>query len=428
MTEHTISLGYVPRPWQARIHREKKRFSIAIVHRRGGKTYATKHELIHCALERPNGHYAYIGPTLQQARKVMWNQLKDACMKVPHTIIREVDMTVEFANKSMIRCLGAQEADGIRGLGFDGAVCDEFQMWDQTVVPLVIMPTLAGRNGWLMMIGTPSGIDALTQTYEQAKTDPEWACWKFTVHETGALSEDEIRIQRKNMLPRQFALEYECNFDSGSPAQLITGEDVNAAFLRVIPDYSYLQMPRVMGVDIARQGDDRTVIFRRMGMMTWEPVAFQERDLMVTTKRIAQEAHAFKPVAIFIDGGGVGAGAVDACKAMGLPVIEVQFGAKAADPRYKNMRAEMYFTLAHWIINGGRLHPDPDIKMELTAPSYKQSDSGQLQLESKEDIKGRGLPSPDKADALALTFAMPVLAQPEEDKQASQAKDTWNLW
>lgn len=429
MSVQVIDLGYKPRPWQKTIHETRKRFSIAIVHRRGGKTFGLLHELVHCSLEKPKGHYAYIGPTLAQARKVMWSQLKDVAMKIPHTEIRELDMTVTFANRSVIRCLGAAEADGIRGLGFDGVVADEFQMWDQTVLPLVIMPTLAGREGWIFLIGTPSGIDPLTMEFERAQKDPDWAAFKFNCYQTNALSEHEIAIQKKNMLPAQFSLEYECNFDAGSPGQLITGDMVEAAFKRDLSPDQYSHYARILGCDIARQGDDRSVIFRRMGPMTWQPVVFQEKDLTVTAKRICEEAKAFRADAVFIDGGGVGAGAVDICRSMGVPIIEVQFGSKASDGRYANARAEMWFRMAHWLYHGGgRLYPDPAIKMELTSPTHKTDDNGRTKLEAKEDLRKRGLPSPDLADSLAVTFYMDVEPSNTKDEASTKAKDDWSFW
>lgn len=424
MTVRTIDLGYSPRPWQIRLHTGRKRFNLAIVHRRGGKSYAAKFELIDCALKLAGGHFAYIAPTLVQARRVMWTQLRETSLLIPHTEVREQDMTVHFANGAVIRCLGADSADGIRGLGFDGVVADEFQLWSREVMPLIVLPTLAGRNGWLLEIGTPTGIDALTIDYDKHKNDPEWACWLFPVSETGVLTDDEIRLQRANMLQSQFDVEFMCRFDAGSPNQLISGDAVAASMKLSYEPRNYEDAPRIIGCDVARQGNDFTTLVRRQGHQCWEHEAWHAADLNVTAKRIAEAYYAYKADALFVDGGGVGAGAVDILRSMGIPVIEIQFGGKASDPRFANMRAEMYNSLALWIMRGGRLPMSPDLKIELTATTYHQNDKGQLQMDDKDTIRERIGRSPDIADAVALTFAMPVHKQTEKDY--IPAKNDWD--
>ena len=426
--DKTVDLGYQPRAWQRRLHREKKRFSIAICHRRAGKSYAACMELLHCALEKPKSHFGYMAPFLSQAKKVMWTLLKEKAILIPRTEIRESDLLITFANASSIRCLGADNADSARGLGFSGLVVDEFQLFDPTVLPLVLLPTLAGLDGWLLQIGTPTGIDALTESFDRAKADPDWACWKFTVEDTGVLTKAEIETQRKQMTDPQFNLEFMCSFDAGSPNQLFPGELIEKAMAREYMFDQYKDAPRIMGCDIARQGNDRSVIFRRMGQQTWEPVSFQEADLMETARRIATEFSAFQADALFVDGGGIGAGAVDALLSMNIPVIEVQFGSKAIDDRYTNARAEMYHNLYLWLWSGGRLPPLHDMKSELTGLRYSQDDRGKLKLDSKEDMRKRGMRSPDHADALALTFFMPVQSRKDASQATGVAVDTWKLW
>lgn len=414
MAEHLVDLNYVPRPWQTRLHKEKKRFSIAVVHRRGGKSYAAHMELIHEGLLAKR-HLAYIAPYLNQARKVMWPLLRETAVKIPHTILREVDMTVEFANGTVIRCMGADNSDAIRGLGLDGCVADEFQNWDKTVLPSVVMPTLAnkmdGAGGWLLLIGTPTGIDPLTETYDRAAKDPSWAAWKFNVYETGVLTPEEIEIQKSMCVGNSFRLEWMCDFDAGSPGQLVIGDDVEAAFMREYLPEHYKDNAKVMGCDIARQGDDSSVICRRQGLQCWDFDTWHSSDLAFSARKIKDAYDSYRPDALFIDGGGIGAGVVDMLRDWGIPVIEVQFGSRATDNRFLNKRAEMWIDMALWIKRGGRLPRDSSLKMELVSPTHFTNDKGQTQLESKDDLKRRGLNSPDKADALALTFAMPVWPQ-----------------
>ena len=431
MITHTVVLGYEPRPWQIEFHRGLKRFNIGICHRRSGKSYASGFEAIDCALSASRQHIAYVAPYLSQAKRIMWTMLKQLAHKIPYSEVREQEMMIVFANGSIIRCMGADNDDAIRGLGFDLVICDEFQLWAETVLPTVIIPTLAGRRGGiggqLILIGTPTGIDPLTVQYDKALKNPElWAAWKFRADETGAISDEELALMRETMTPEQYRLEMLCDFDAGSPNQLIAGDMVEASFEREAIDKATLEVyPRILGIDIARQGDDETVIMRRQGPMTWEPTHYQEPDLMVNARKIAAEIDLFRPDAVFIDGGGVGAGAVDALRDMGYDIIEVQFGSGAADPRYANARAEMYALLKNWLARGGRLHPNPTIKLELTALTYKVDDKGRVLLESKADLKKRGMKSPDHGDALATTFYMPVQKKPKEG-QYQEARHDWD--
>jgi hypothetical protein len=317
-------------------------------------------------------------------------------------------MMVTFPNGSTIRCLGADSADGIRGLGFDLAALDEYADFEPTVLPMVIMPTLAGRNGGLFIIGTVKGQDPLVDLYEKGLQNPEWKCFLFDGEETGVLDAGELRMLKETMTEQQYRLEIRCDYSVGSSDQLISGTLVNEAVSRTYTAEDVKHSARIMAADIARQGDDSTVITRRQGFQCWDQEAWQSDDLMYTTKRIKEAYYGFKPDALFIDGGGIGAGVVDALRDQDVPVIEVQFGAKASDPRYLNLRAEMYLNLYHWLRRGGRIPDEVCLKRDLVGPRHFTNDKGQTQLESKEDMKKRGMKSPDHSDSLAMTFAMPV--------------------
>jgi hypothetical protein len=130
---------------------------------------------------------------------------------------------------------------------------------------------------------------------------------------------------------------------------------------------------------------------------------------MTLAGHIARVIDEKKPDAVFVDQTGIGAGVVDRLRQLGRRVVGVEFGGKAlAEGKFINRRCEMWWTLAEWVKTGSL--PDvPELVGELTAPTYSYGNAaGKLQLESKEDLKKRGLPSPDLADALALTFAEPV--------------------
>jgi len=214
---------------------------------------------------------------------------------------------------------------------------------------------------------------------------------------------DFVRVRVKGMFPRIGSM------------QFISEELVNEACLREVQ--THLHDPFIIGVDVARFGDDASVIYFRKGRdaRTHPPLVFRGLDTMQLAARVAEQHSYFRSDAIFIDGGGVGGGVVDRCRQLHVPVFEVQFGGKpdradvnADSAKYANKRAEMWGCMREWL-SIGAIPNDADIRGQLTSPQYGFNGKDEIQLERKEDMKRRGQASPDVADGLALTFAWPVL-------------------
>lgn len=184
------------------------------------------------------------------------------------------------------------------------------------------------------------------------------------------------------------------------------GRDVvrKAAERELIPDDG---APLLMAIDVARFGDDNSVIRFRRGRdaRTIPPARYKGVDTMDLANRAAGLIERYKPDAVFVDGGGVGGGVVDRLKQMGYRVIEVQSGSSAYDPeKYLNKRAEMWGEMREWL-SIGCIEDDVSLIDDLTGPEYAVALKGQVKLETKESMKKRGLASPDDGDALAMTFA-----------------------
>ena len=167
---------------------------------------------------------------------------------------------------------------------------------------------------------------------------------------------------------------------------------------------------KVMGVDVARFGSDQSVIWLRQGRDAESQGMHSYRgvDTMTLASEISRIASEKKPDAIFVDGGGVGGGVVDRSRQIGLEIIEVNFGGKASQSGYANMRAQMWGNLKDAIKDGIRLPDNEDLVRDLTGVEYSYNLRNDIQLEKKDDMRKRGLDSPDLADALALTYAYPV--------------------
>ena len=177
--------------------------------------------------------------------------------------------------------------------------------------------------------------------------------------------------------------------------------------------------PLLIGVDVARHGDDRTVIFFRRGRdaRTIPPIKLRIPDLMQVAGRVADAARTHRADAVSVDMG-MGAGVVDRLLQLNVPgVIDVEFrgvshgggNVDAQGGNYANKRAEMWGEMRAWLKHGA-IPDDAELAQDLGGPEYGFNGRDQIQLERKEDMKKRGLASPDMADALALTFAF--AAQP----------------
>jgi hypothetical protein len=176
-----------------------------------------------------------------------------------------------------------------------------------------------------------------------------------------------------------------------------------------IDQYNWAQ--KRLGIDVARFGDDRTVIFPRQGLAAFEPVILRgERTTTIAARVMLAKRRWDSEVELIDDTGHWGHGVIDNLLASGHDPIGVQFHGPALDKRYKNRRAEGWLEMAEWIRRGGALPNIPEMIGELTTPTYTFV-GGQFMLEDKDQVKERLGRSPDLADALALTFMIPELPE-----------------
>jgi hypothetical protein len=198
-------------------------------------------------------------------------------------------------------------------------------------------------------------------------------------------------------------------FPSADVNALLTEEEVEAAMNRVYTEREITHAPKVLGVDVARQGGDDSVVAKRQGLVMYPLDRMHIPDTQLVAARVAHDESAWNGAdAVFIDAtGGYGVGVVDARRAMGGKCIEVYFSGKATDPRYFNKRSEMYFDFAVWIRKGGSLPKDMMLKEELLAITYTYQ-GDKFRICDKDEIKDEIGRSCDASDAGALTFAYPV--------------------
>ena len=209
---------------------------------------------------------------------------------------------------------------------------------------------------------------------------------------------DFVRVRVKGEFPRS------------GVKQFMPVDIVQAAAGKSLHPTAYIDSPKIMGVDIALQGDDQSVIIYRRGVAAYGLQKFRESDVLKLSGIIAQQIKDKKPDACFVDLGYIGPAVVQNLIRWGHGdiVTGVDFGGKSGLQQCKNKRAEMWWRLRDWLAEGGAMPDDSELQDDLVGPEYITDDNGRVLLERKKDMKSRGLASPDCADALALTFAYPV--------------------
>lgn len=200
-------------------------------------------------------------------------------------------------------------------------------------------------------------------------------------------------------------------FPPASFNALLGPDDVMQAFGRKYQAHDIVNAARILGVDVAREGDDASVIFPRQGLVAFKPHVMRNVTSLTGAGQVARVWEDWKVEAVFVDNtGGFGAGWIDQLSVLNRSAIPVGFAESARDKRYFNRRAEMYFLMAQWVKAGGALPDVPDLVAELTQTHYTFKGDA-LMLEPKDIIKKNIGRSPDLADALALTFADPVASK-----------------
>jgi hypothetical protein len=197
-------------------------------------------------------------------------------------------------------------------------------------------------------------------------------------------------------------------FPASSLNTLIGPDECREATRRTYSMDDIARAPKVLGVDVARFGDDASVIFPRQGLQAFKPIKLRNLDGVQGAGRVAREYQDWRADGVFVDdSGGYGASWIDQLRVLGHSPIGIGFASKPLNPRYENKRSEMYFEAIQWIKDGGAIPDVPELIAALSQTTYSFR-GDRLLLEPKEQVKARLGYSPDDADAFALTFALPI--------------------
>lgn len=245
-----------------------------------------------------------------------------------------------------------------------------------------------------------------------------YECWGKFAHRWTAFKVDSrtARMADKSFIQRAIAdhgedsdyvkMRIKGEFPSSATDQLIGSDLVEEAMARNIEYRDVMEQPIVFGYDQARDGIDMDVIVVRQGFKVIKIIKFNTDKYEKKYEILSNAVNSYNPALVNVDVTGQGAQVVEQLTNAGRSnVFGVKFNESATHDGYFNMRVQMWAQLRQWL-RYGDIPNDSDLKRDLCAPSYfYQQDSEKMRLESKADMKSRGLPSPDIGDALALTFA-----------------------
>lgn len=346
-----------------------------------------------------------------------WTAMRIMCKERPETWFASARTWAKDADKS-------QQANSLAGIHADNVlfVLDEVSEYPDGVVAAAEGGLTSGPNCKIIVAGNPTRTSG--PLYRICTKDR--ALW-WVIEITGD-PDDPMRAPRIDLVWARQQIEQWGRdsafvmvnvlgqFPPGQSDGLIGADLVSDAAKRVILEAQIDGQPRILGVDCARFGDDRSVLFPRQGLVAFTPRIFRELSAMELCGQVIRYDESWKPDAIFVDASGIGGPVVDRLRELGKDhVYGVDFGSKPLRKGYVNRRAEIWVECREWLRKGGAIPEDPDLIAELTAPTYTYDSQGRIKLESKDDMKKRGINSPDKADGLVLTFAAPVVprtAQP----------------
>ena len=430
-------LGVTPEPWQAHVLTALAKPGAHVSVRSGhgvGKSALDSWAILwhHCT------HYPAktpcSAPTLHQLQDVLWAELGLWWKRLPEPMrvqfaLRSSDQDMRFyvdtapGESFAVGRTGRKEnPEALQGFHSPNLlfILDEASGIDDIIFQ-VARGSLTGEGARVLMTSNPTRTSGYF--YESHHSNRElWHTAKVASfpsessqvserysHEVAKEYGEESNVYRVRVLG---------DFPRSEDNVLVPLSLVESALERDIEDTGFWRP--VWGLDVARFGEDRTALCKRAGQFLREPIiSWRGADLMETTGRVMEEYRRAEdldkagasrletPRTIAVDSIGLGAGVIDRLRELGLPVSAVNVGETARQPGFMRLRDELFWEIRRWFeARDCRIVEDSALVGELCSMQYKHTSAGKLQLESKDEMKKRGLKSPDLADALALTFAV----------------------
>lgn len=369
----------------------------------------------------PNSILLTTAPTWRQVKELLWREIRG------HHARARLDgkcttTSIQLAEQWFALGLSTDDPDKFQGFHAE----DLLLIGDEAAgIPEMIFEAafgiLTSKRSRLLLIGNPTSSSGLFHAshHEAAET---WKVIKISAFDSPNFTGEQCPERVKNRLTTpDWAEARKSEWGDDSPMYFarVLGEfpeqSEDALFSKawtikacdIIPKVSKDDIVAI-GVDVARGGNCESVAYVRRGMRIIHMVAWRGSDLMASAHRVAGLIKQYKPERTIIDAVGIGAGVVDRLRDMRYRGIEGFHGGSApADPsRFRMKRDEIYWNL-RCLMKEGAIGPLADAKTrrQVEGIKAKYDNRGKLCVESKEDMRKRNAPSPDRADALVLCFA-----------------------
>lgn len=410
-----------------------------------GKSFIASRAMAWWVASHPIGDTFIVStaPTGAQVRAILWRELRKAAnvARLPGTVHQTewVDDTGQIIGYG--RKPDDYNPDAFQGIHarYVLVVIDEANGIPQALW-IAALSLAAGADCRILAIGNPD--DPTSEFATVSRPGSGWNTiqvgYRDTPNFTGEQIPDDVKIR---LISQEYVDDMRKRLGEGSPIYIskVLGEfpeqsedslirisTVRAAQERTVEPAA---APHILGVDVARYGSDKTIIAQRRGKHGRIISTTSQEGTMETAGRVRRTLKDTGATLAAIDTVGVGAGVYDRLVELGAPVQEMQAGQGAADgEHFANKRAEWYWGLRQRFEDGDiDIDADDDeLASQLLSVKYRTNSRGQILLESKDDMRKRGVPSPDRADAIAMAFAAWDMGWDEvygDDKPASEASD-----
>lgn len=417
------ALGVKPEPWQAeildRIAEGEKRIAVRSGHG-VGKTALEAWLVLWFGMTREGAKIPATAPTAHQLNDLLWGEIakwRNALAERLPPLAEKIEIKsdrVEFRpwrSTAFARTIRREQTEALQGFHAKHLmfIADEASGIDDAVFE-VAEGALSTPGALIVMAGNPTrGSGYFHRAFTRDRK--RWWTRRVTCQESALVARNYIAGMKasygadSNVYRVRVLGEFPRADDDG----VVPLELVESAVLR---DVEPVGTRPLWGVDVARYGDDATALAKRAGNVVPEPVkTWRNKDTMQVVGLIKAEWDGApadeRPAEILVDAIGIGAGVADRLCELGLPARGINVAeAPAARNRYLRLRDELWFQARDWLAaRDCRLAADEALAGELTGPRYTVESTGRLRVESKDEMKRRGLNSPDRADAFCLTFA-----------------------
>lgn len=433
-------LGVDPDEWQIQFLNAIARGDRKITVRSGhgvGKSTASSWAMLWFFLTRSPVKVVVTAPTSAQLFDALFAELKRWVNELPDLLqqmvtVKQDRVVFNAAPDEMFisaRTSRAEQPEALQGIHSDHVmlVADEASGVPEQVFEAAA-GSMSGHSAVTLLLGNPTRSSGFFyDTHNRLAS--EWTVFKVGCQESPRVSDEYVAemASRYGEDSNAFRVRVLGEFPRSDDDTMIPMELIESARQRDVAGNPYADV--IWGLDVARFGSDSSALTKRQGNIVIEtPRRWKNLDLMQLTGAVVAEYESLeekdRPAEILVDSIGLGAGVVDRLIELGLPARGINVSESPSfGTKYRNLRAELWAKAKAWLERRDCFLPDDDqLVSELATVRYKFASNGKLQIESKEDLKKRGLKSPDVADSFVLTFA----SEATVGLHGSAAKNSWS--